>query len=288
MEQGTRAAPIRITSMDDLEHDLAGTFGAKNASARDLVDRVRLREDIATLDRTGYVVLERAIDEAATAEVKRALEGLMGPFGRNTFEGLKTQRAYSLLAKTRVLDGLIAHPHILALLETVLDPDPLLSACLAINISPGEAEQAAHYDTGFYKVPRPRPILGVSVIWAIDGFTGDNGATVGWPGSHLWAEGRVPAPGDVHGPVLAPPGSAVVFHGDMWHAGGANRSGQTRMAVTAQYCRPWLRTQENMSLAVPSSVVSGLDDALQRLLGYHIHPPFMGHVNGMHPKRLLD
>ena len=24
------------------------------------------------------------------------------------------------------------------------------------------------------------------------------------------------------------------------------------------------------------------------MLGYSIHPPFMGHVNGMHPLRLLD
>jgi hypothetical protein len=24
------------------------------------------------------------------------------------------------------------------------------------------------------------------------------------------------------------------------------------------------------------------------MLGYSIHPPFMGHVNGMHPRRLID
>ena len=27
---------------------------------------------------------------------------------------------------------------------------------------------------------------------------------------------------------------------------------------------------------------------IQSMLGYSIHPPFMGHVNGLHPLRLLD
>jgi hypothetical protein len=27
---------------------------------------------------------------------------------------------------------------------------------------------------------------------------------------------------------------------------------------------------------------------MQRMLGYSIHRPFMGMVNGMHPKRVLD
>ena len=29
-------------------------------------------------------------------------------------------------------------------------------------------------------------------------------------------------------------------------------------------------------------------DRIQTMLGYGIHPPFMGHVNGMHPRRVLD
>jgi hypothetical protein len=31
-----------------------------------------------------------------------------------------------------------------------------------------------------------------------------------------------------------------------------------------------------------------LSEDMQRMLGYSIHPPFMGMVNGMHPKRVLD
>ena len=27
---------------------------------------------------------------------------------------------------------------------------------------------------------------------------------------------------------------------------------------------------------------------VQQLLGYSIHPPFMGHANGVHPRRALE
>jgi hypothetical protein len=43
-----------------------------------------------------------------------------------------------------------------------------------------------------------------------------------------------------------------------------------------------------MSLAVPLDVAAGYSRRVQELLGYSIHPPFMGHVNGLHPARLID
>jgi hypothetical protein len=31
-----------------------------------------------------------------------------------------------------------------------------------------------------------------------------------------------------------------------------------------------------------------MSQRVQELLGYSIHPPFMGHVNGVHPRRVLS
>jgi ectoine hydroxylase-related dioxygenase (phytanoyl-CoA dioxygenase family) len=85
-----------------------------------------------------------------------------------------------------------------------------------------------------------------------------------------------------------PAGSMVFFVGTLWHGGGANRSTKPRMCVTAQYCAPYLRQQENFSLSVSRGRVRECSEHIQRLLGYSIHPPFMGFVDGMHPKRLLE
>src|SRR5206468_874390 len=104
------------------------------------------------------------------------------------------QRLYNVLAKTRIFDDLIDHPRLLALLDHLFEPNYLLSQTQAINIKPGEDAQQLHFDDSFYKVPRPRPALAASIIWAIDDFTPENGATMIVPKSHLWDSQTLPTP----------------------------------------------------------------------------------------------
>ena len=91
--------------------------------------------------------------------------------GRNEFEGRKSNRIYALPAKSPILAELTIHPLALAFVEADLGEDCLLSACLAINLQPGETPQPWHYDDSHYQWPRPRPSLGVSAFWAIDATT---------------------------------------------------------------------------------------------------------------------
>lgn len=79
----------------------------------------------------------------------------------------------------------------------------------------------------------------------------------------------------------------MVARSDLWHRGGANRSGASRLIVTPQYCKGWARPLESMLLTLPACVVAELPPRVQELLGYSIHAPFMGYVDGMHPKRIL-
>jgi ectoine hydroxylase-related dioxygenase (phytanoyl-CoA dioxygenase family) len=84
-----------------------------------------------------------------------------------------------------------------------------------------------------------------------------------------------------------PAGSVVIFVGTLWHGGGANQSAAPRCGISNQYAQPWARQQENFTLAVPRERAARMSARVQELLGYSIHPPFMGHVGGSHPKRLL-
>ena len=88
--------------------------------------------------------------------------------------------------------------------------------------------------------------------------------------------------------VTMPGGSVVVFLGTLVHRGGANRSDRPRLALSNQYCQPWARQQENYLLSVTRERARRMSARVQGLLGYSIHPPFMGHVNGVHPRRLLE
>jgi ectoine hydroxylase-related dioxygenase (phytanoyl-CoA dioxygenase family) len=244
-------------------------------------------EDLEQLERVGYVRIERAIAPDAVGAVREALAPHLGRRGRNPFEGQKTRRAYALLAKTRALDSLVLHPRIAAICDAVLSVQHLLSAALAVDLLPGEVPQPWHADGAFYGVARPHPPIGISTVWALDDFTDENGATELLPGSHRSEDAfPVAACGAIR--AVMPAGSVIVYPDTLVHRSGANRSDANRLGLTIQYCAGWARPIETMTLAVPRDVVRTLPERLQSLLGYSIYPPFIGYVDGAHPRRMLE
>src|SRR6201997_4536641 len=275
-----------VTTLDDLKGDLALRY-KWTPSGGTSVDRAIVEGDLAALDRDGYVIWENLL----SADQCRQIRDIVGPWlahtGRNSFEGRRTQRIYSVLSRTRACDRLVDFPRVLAGLDRLLMPNSLLSALQAINIQPGETAQLAHHDDGFYPIPRPRAPLTAATIWAIDDFTADNGATVVLPGSHRWGR-RPPGPDDPALPVVMPAGSCIFFRRTLWHGGGGNTTDPGGLAVPAQNCEPWLRPMETFTLSVPRDVARTVSEDIRRMLGYSIHPPFVGQVDGLHPLRLLE
>lgn len=274
-----------VSSLVDLNGDLAGTHRRTASSGQD-IDPAVAEADLAAMRRDGYVILPDLLTADELVQIRDAVAPLLNLHGRNGFEGHTTQRVYSVLNKTRACDRIADHPRVLALLDRLFLPNYLLSMLQVINILPGEQAQMLHTDDGFYPIPRPRAGLGAATIWAIDDFTADNGATDIVAGSHLWGDRR-PQEAERE-PVVMKAGSCVFFPGTLWHGGGANRSGAARLALTAQYCEPWLRPQEAFTLSMTRDTVRAVSEDIRRMLGYSIHPPFIGQVDGMHPKRLLE
>ena len=267
----------------------ANSVYAPKASPPELASDPEADAHAATVRREGFVVLPDVLSAAEIAAMHAALAPyLQGKhLGRNDFEGFHSERVYALLAKHPVLALLVEHPRLLAIVDRLLAPHYLLSAFLAINVHPGETPQGWHFDDGGCHQPLPRPMHGVSAIWALDDFTTENGATQVIPRSHLW-ENDALVPDDREAvSICMPAGAVVVFAGTLQHRGGASRGGGTRLGVTPQYCQSWLRQIENMTLAVPPHLARRLSTRVQELLGYSIAPPFMGYVNGLHPKRLI-
>jgi ectoine hydroxylase-related dioxygenase (phytanoyl-CoA dioxygenase family) len=237
----------------------------------------------------GYVVvtgmMEAADLQAARADLGRVLQTTKT--GRNFFEGFDTQRVYALFAKTRMFDQAAVDPLLLGVLDQVLGHYQL-SAPVGICIGPGEKAQILHRDDSIYPVPDPHPPLVVNTMWPLDEFTAENGATRFIPGSHRWEPGRQPTPDDPVETAVMSPGSVMFYLGSLWHGGGANQTGTSRLGVILEYCSGWLRQQENHCLAVPRDTVRELPERLQELLGYNIYPPFVGYVDGRHPRKVLS
>ena len=256
----------------------APRFSAETATVDDVV---------GALDESGYCIVEGLLSQTAAAAARSSLVDVLGgtPTGRNDFEGFKTKRVYALFAKTRAFDGPAIHPLLLGVLDRVLG-NYQLSAPTGIQIGPGEKAQGLHRDEGVYPLPTDYPNVVLNTMWALDDFTVDNGATRLVPGSHKWTD-RVPGRSDEVVDAVMPAGSVAFYVGKIWHGGGTNTTDRPRLGVILEYVVSWLRAQENHLLAVPRETVADLPERLQELLGYNIHPPFLGYVDGRHPRRYI-
>jgi ectoine hydroxylase-related dioxygenase (phytanoyl-CoA dioxygenase family) len=242
---------------------------------------------VAELDERGYALVERFLAPDEVAAKRAALDDVLArtPTGRNDFEGFETQRVYALFAKTRAFDEVALHPLLLGVLERVLG-DFQFSAPVAIHIGPGETAQVLHRDEDVYPLPRPHQEVVFNSMWAMCDFTEANGATRLVPGSHRWEDDRRPSSEEAVSAEM-PAGSVLLYRGSLWHGGGANTTDRPRLGVILEFAASWLRPQETHLLAVPPEVAAELPERLQELLGYNIYPPFLGYVDGRHPRRVL-
>jgi ectoine hydroxylase-related dioxygenase (phytanoyl-CoA dioxygenase family) len=242
------------------------------------------------LQQEGFTILPDILSAEQVQLLRRELEPHLGPFGRNPFEGERTQRVYALLAKAPSIAALVEHPDVLRLVDSFLSKNYLLWGALAINLHPGETRQDYHCDDDAGAPPRPRVAQGISTMWALDDFTEGNGATEIIPGSHLWGPGEAPSANDPRSrSSVMTAGSAMVWQGPLFHRGGANDTDRTRLGITIQYCQPWLRQIENMVLAVPPEKAVQYSPRVREMLGYGLmQPSFMGYVDGRNPRKLVE
>jgi ectoine hydroxylase-related dioxygenase (phytanoyl-CoA dioxygenase family) len=265
-----------------------------------------LAEHARHIEESGFTVIADFLSADVLAEVRRVLGFYLGTYrGRTDFEGERTERVYTLVGRARVFWDIVLDARIMALCERFLLPNFLLTASQAIQINPGETPQPFHSDDAFYHLPRPRPMVSLSTIVAIDPFTPENGGTEVIAGSHRWSDDELAGTFDKMGDggtdfvqgearrarhartLDMGAGACVVFAGTVLHRGGANRSASPRCAFSNQYCQPWARQQENFILAIPPDVARQMPPRLQELLGYSVHPPFIGQLTASHPVKAL-
>lgn len=261
------------------------TSASLPAPTRDLA---RAKADLAE---HGLCLVADAMDPALLGEVRARLyaaadedlrSGAHEPFVMDRPDDRTNQRVWGLLNRGWCFVQLAEHRAALELLRHVLGW-PLQLSNISANITgPGGGEMMLHADQLYMPQPWSGP-QGVNVLWMVDDFTEDNGATRFVPGSHR--ENRTPAAHE-HGlatvPITGPAGTMCVMEGRVWHRTGHNATADRRRAgVFAWYTIPIYRTQENWFLSLNPLVRQNASDTLLELLGYRAVG--LGLVNGRSP-----
>ena len=243
-------------------------------------------ELVTALEKCGAVIVKNFLTHEITrtlnAEFDRLSEaeacreqGYVNPIIADFF-GDNVSHLAGLAGKSPAfIEHVLLHPLYAAFCEAVLKPncsDYQLNIAHLMTREPGCDAQLIHRDAWVWK--RLPPLSGevqlASVIALVD-FTAGNGATLVAPGSHRWDDDRYPEMDEMV-PAEMQAGSAIIYSGNTFHAGGANTSAQSsRRGMHVSYCLGWLRTEENQVLAMPWSIAEKLSPRAQQLLGFGVH-----------------
>jgi ectoine hydroxylase-related dioxygenase (phytanoyl-CoA dioxygenase family) len=246
---------------------------------------------VARIAEQGYTIVEDAIEhdllDQLVSELDRLERELAVVPASNEFEGSATVRIYNLLVHGTAFERIPVHPNVLPIVEGVLDAGCLISSLSSIAICPGETPQPIHADDQLIPIPKPHPPTVCNTMWALTDFTEANGATRVIPGSHL--ADASPRFGTHYDSVAAEMarGSVLIWHGSLWHGGGANTTDQRRVGIAMNYCAGYIRQQENQQLGIPREVAAGFEERLQRLCGYSVYNGLIGHIDKRDPIELL-
>ncbi len=255
------------------------------------VDDAGLTQHVARIERDGFTVLDRVVEPALLEELASELVRLERDLGvvpsANSFEGERTLRVYNLLARGRVWQRVPVHDAVLPVVERVLDRGCLVSSLSSIDILPGETAQPIHADDMLMPIPKPHPPTVCNSMWALTDFTDANGATRVVPGSHR-ADHSPDYGGDYETvAVEMARGSVLVWHGSLWHAGGANHTDDRRVGIAMNYCGGYIRQQENQQLGLSPDLVRTFSPRLQELVGYGVYHGLIGHIDKRSPADVL-
>lgn len=213
------------------------------------------------------------------------------PYGNSEFIGFRTQRATRLIALSKGCGELAMNPLVLGVMDRLLLPmcqRYRLHATNGVRVGDSESPQMLHRDDELFRgyFPHKDHQVLTNMIWALSDFRADNGATRVVLGSHHSDESYEPDEDDFVQAEM-PRGSVFMYLGSTFHGAGRNVTNTPRTGIILGYSLGWLRQEENQYLSVPPDVAKSLPVPLQELIGYAVHPPFLGWVDMKDPGSVL-
>jgi ectoine hydroxylase-related dioxygenase (phytanoyl-CoA dioxygenase family) len=225
------------------------------AVVESVLDRDVLRETRSRM----YTVRDRIVDEVGADRLQRAGElgvlRLMMRFDPFFFRFLEL-------------------PDVLSIVDATVSPTAVLHLQNGFILPSFQSSDRPRVFQNSYHQDFPRVLNGylasINVLFAIDEFTRDNGATWVVPRTHQTQTApSAEAVATSAIPIECPSGSMIVFDSTLWHAAGSNTSGSDRLAINQQFTRSWIKQQIDYVRALGGGVVEARPARTQQLLGWY-------------------
>jgi len=231
------------------------------------------------LSEDGYFILTNVLSAECLANTRHAMQSVQNKIEAELgTERLKAAGELGVLRLMMKYDPyffkFLEIPELLSVADKALSPTAIMHLqngfilpSFPEGVTPSVFQNTFHRDF-------PRDLNGyrasINMLFAIDPFTEESGATWALPGSHLKSE--IPDAVTLKSkaiPLVCPAGSMIVFDSTLWHAAGTNTSGKDRYAINHQFTVSFLKQQFDYVRALGEDVILTLPARSQQLLGYY-------------------
>jgi ectoine hydroxylase-related dioxygenase (phytanoyl-CoA dioxygenase family) len=231
-------------------------------------------EVIAYLAEDGVVVMDAVLGKAEVADLRARLfveiekDRLAGTLFRDGEDC--NERLLDIVNRDKAFRDLVERPLSIDIVSRWLKPRFRLSSFGANVTTPGTGAMFVHADQNYVPSPWPTYPVAMNLVWALDDFTVENGATHFLPGSHRATRGPEPArayPNTV--PILCDAGSLIVMDGRVWHHTGINTTSDRKRAALLTYFVNWfIIPQSDWDKVISPQVKKQLSPLMRELLGF--------------------
>ncbi len=223
----------------------------------------------------GCVLVEGALSDDLRLRCRAALERAIASEAQ--YHGTTDYPDYGMVQccamYDRVFVELLADEDLMAPFHAVLGKGCIVYAYASSSLPPGAGNFASriHVDC-----PRliPGYLTNMAVVFLLDDFTEENGATWFLPGSHHSPER--PSRDDFFARaerLVAPAGSAWYLNPRMWHAAGKNDTDRWRHSFGWNICRPYMKQRFDLPRLLAGVDLEGIPELARQKLGFYAQPP---------------
>ncbi|MBM3264397.1 MAG: phytanoyl-CoA dioxygenase family protein [candidate division Zixibacteria bacterium] len=222
---------------------------------------------VLELEVYGFTLVEEVLSAEEVADMKKVLIRLNEEVGEELLAPGACRHVSNLPTLDPIFFPIVDHPKILPILEHVLDKSLILGSLNSRIVRPGDDAQGFHSDIPREMLNMASPVM-MNTVWLLDDFSPENGGTRVVPGTHKSGLAGPPAGFEVkyyYQPV-AKAGSVLVFNGQCWHAGGANRSDHNRHGLFSHYRKRMLMFQYDPHTHFPADWFDQLTPRQKQLM----------------------
>lgn len=224
----------------------------------------------------GFSVVKNYYGNVIVNELKKALEIEVEsyvPFDSSERSLLDRYHMHDLLNKNIVFSKTLEDLRLQKLIAPILGDNWIMYAYTSSSLPPNGKNYGSrvHVDCPRF-IPNYPTNLGV--IWALDDFTVNNGATLVLPGSHnsetipteaFFRENNIR--------LVCNAGDLIIFNARLWHAAGLNSTDKFRHALTMNVCRPYMKQRMDWVRFIPSKISDQLNSQARRIIGFDTRLP---------------